>query len=78
MVFDVFKTNLRNSLHAIKNRVSNIVIKLVLADIIAAIHRNVRLLLVSKETEHVARKLDTLLYLLNYLSNFPFSKNSAR
>ena len=73
MLFNGFKINSTKSLHAIKNRVTNIVINLVLADIILAIDRNVRRLLVSKEIELITGKLDTLLYLLNYLINFPFS-----
>ena len=73
MLFNVFKINSTKSLHAIKNRVTNIVINLFLADIIVAIDRNVRPLLISKEADLIARKLDTLLYLLNYLINFPLS-----
>ena len=73
MLFNGFKINSTKSLHAIKNRVTNIVINLFLADIIVAIDRNVRLLLIRKEADLITRKLDTLLYLLNYLINFPFS-----
>ena len=73
MLFNVFKINSTKSLHAIKNRVTNIVINLFLADIIVAIDRNVRPLLIRKEADLIARKLDTLLYLLNYLINFPLS-----
>ena len=73
MLFNVLKINSTKSLHAIKNRVTNIVINLVLADIILAIDRNVRLLLVSKEIELITVNFDTLLHLLNYLINFPFS-----
>lgn len=73
MLFNVFKINSTKSLHAIKNRVTNIVINLFLADIIVAIDRNVRLLLIRKEADLITRKLDTLLYLLNYLINFPLS-----
>ena len=73
MLFNVLKINSTKSLHAIKNRVTNIVINLFLADIIVAIDRNVRLLLIRKEADLITRKLDTLLYLLNYLINFPLS-----